>query len=429
MKYETIDPSLFVANRKRLAKMMKPNSLAVFNAADIMPTSADGTMKFKQQSDLFYLSGIDQEQTILVVYPDAINEEWREVLFLRETNEHIAIWEGHKYTKEEATKASGIQQVKWLDDFETIFQMMMAEVDHVYLNTNEHWRAEVLVQTRDARFIKDCKERYPLHQYERAQPLLHHLRAVKSQQEIDLIAHACEITNKGFRRLLGFVKPGVMEYEVEAELIHEFVKNRSAGFAYEPIIASGFNACVLHYLENNRECKDGDLLLMDIGAEYGNYASDMTRTIPVNGRFSDRQRAVYDAVLRVFKGANEILQPGTNIPAYHKEVGKMMESELLALGLIDRTDIKNQDPAWPAYKKYFMHGTSHHLGLDVHDYGKVNREIAENMVFTIEPGIYIPEENMGVRLENDFVVKAGGNLDLMRQIPIEAEEIESLMNA
>ncbi|BDC99599.1 aminopeptidase P family protein [Persicobacter psychrovividus] len=428
MKYEAIDPQLFIQNRANLAKAMKPNALAVFHSNDIMPTNADGTLPFKQHSDLFYLSGIDQEQSILVVYPDAVDEKWREVLFVRETNEHIAIWEGHKYSKEEATQTSGVREVKWLSEFESTFQMMMAEVDCVYLNTNEHWRAEIEVQTRDARFIKQCQERYPLHQYLRVAPIMHQLRAIKSALEIDLIGKACEITNKGFRRVLEFVKPGVMEYEIEAEYVHEFMRNRSAGFAYVPIIASGYNACVLHYLENNKVCNDGDMLLMDVGAEYSNYASDMTRTIPVNGRFSDRQKSVYNAVLRVFKGANDILQPGINIPEYHKEVGKMMEGELLGLGLIDKTDVKNQDPSWPAYKKYFMHGTSHHLGLDVHDYGKVNRVIEENMVFTIEPGIYIPEENMGIRIENDFAVKQGGNIDLMKQIPIEVEDIEAHMS-
>jgi Xaa-Pro aminopeptidase len=393
-----------------------------------MPTNADGTMPFRQNNDLFYLSGIDQEETILLLFPDFHDPKFREILFLKKTNEHIAVWEGHKYTKEEARDTSGIATVMWLSEFESTFNTLMAEAENVYLNTNEHIRAVVEVETRDARFMKRCKEKYKIHKYERSAPLMHELRAIKSKREVELMQQACNITEKGFRRILSFVRPGVWEYEIQAEYMHEFLKNRSKGFAYEPIVASGYSACVLHYVDNNKECKDGDVLLMDVGAEYANYNSDMTRCIPVNGRFTDRQRKVYDAVLSVKNEAEKILVPGTTIPEYHKEVGKLMESELLGLGLIDQTDIKNQDPEWPAYKKYFMHGTSHHIGLDVHDVGNTYRKIEPGMVFTIEPGIYIPDENLGIRIEDDFVIGENGHNNMMANIPIEAEEIEELMN-
>jgi Xaa-Pro aminopeptidase len=428
MKYHPLAQSLYINNRKKLVAQLKPKALAVFNANDIMPTNADGTMRFRQNNDLFYLTGIDQEETILLLCPDFPDASMREILFLRETNEHIAIWEGHKYTKEEAQEASGIQNIQWLSKFEQIFHTLIQLSENVYLNTNEHLRADVQVESRDARFIQQCKLRHPLHQYHRVAPLMHELRAVKEKEEIGQMQIACDITEKGFKRILSFVKPGVMEYEIEAELIHEFIRNRSKGFAYEPIIASGKSACVLHYLENNKPCQDGDLLLLDVGAEYGNYNADMTRTIPVNGKFTPRQKAVYEAVLRVHQGAAEILRPGVTIQDYHKEVGLMMQSELLGLKLIDQTDVKNQDPSWPAYKKYFMHGTSHHLGLDVHDVGTMHYPVKVGMVFTVEPGIYIPEESIGIRLENNIVIQEKGYFDLMRNIPIEAEEIEDLMN-
>lgn len=429
MKYTPLPKELFIRNRTKFAQKLEKNSVAIFNSNDIMPTNADGTMKFRQNNDLFYLCGIDQEETILLLAPDCPNPAMREVLFLRETNELIAVWEGHKYTKAEAEAASGIKNIQWLSAFENILNTVVALSERIYLNTNEHLRAGVVVETRDSRFIKFCKEKYPLHHYERAAPIMHELRGVKEHEEIDQMQIACDITEKGFRRILSFVKPGVTEYEIEAEFIHEFIRNRSKGFAYEPIIASGSSACVLHYIENNKACNDGELLLLDVGAEYGNYNADMTRTIPVNGRFTPRQRAVYDAVLRVHREAAGMLQPGINIQDYHKEVGLIMQSELLGLKLIDHTDIKNQDPAWPAYKKYFMHGTSHHLGLDVHDVGTMHFPITPSMVFTVEPGIYIPEEGFGIRLENNIVIQENGYFDLMRNIPIEAEEIESLMNA
>lgn len=428
MKYLPIDRDLFVKNRQNLIKHLKPKSMAVLNANDIMPTNADGTMGFVQNSDLFYLSGIDQEETILVLFPDFPDEEYREILFLRETNEEIAIWEGHKYTKDEAREASGIQKICWLSQFDKIFNMLMAEAEHVYLNTNEHIRAEIRVESRDARFIKDCQQKYPLHHYERLAPIMHHLRAIKSEIEIALMQHACDITEGAFRRVLAFVKPGVMEYEIEAEYIHEFVRHRSRGFAYQPIIASGSNACVLHYIANNAECKEGELLLMDVGAEYANYNADMTRTIPVSGRFTDRQKQVYNAVLRVHREAYQLLRPGHVIKEYHKEIGKIMESELIGLGLLDKHEVQKQDEKNPLYKKYFMHGTSHHLGIDVHDVGNVYRKFEPGMVFTVEPGIYIREEGIGIRLENNVVIREDGVHDLMRNIPIEAEEIEELMN-
>lgn len=428
MKYNPLPQSLYIKNRKKLADKLPAKSVVVFHANDIMPTNADGTMRFRQNNDLFYLTGIDQEETILVICPDFPDPNMREILFLRETNEHIAIWEGHKYTKEEALAVSGIQNIQWVANFDQVFNTLMALSQHVLLNTNEHLRADVQVESRDARFIKKCKERYPLHHYHRVAPLMHQLRAVKEQEEIDQMQIACDITEKGFRRILSFVKPGVTEYEIEAEFIHEFIRNRSKGFAYEPIIASGANACVLHYIENKEVCREGDLILFDVGAEYGNYNADMSRTIPVNGKFTKRQRQVYDAVLRVQRGAMDILRPGVNIQDYHREVGLMMQSELLGLGLLDQTDIKNQDPKWPAFKKYFMHGTSHHLGLDVHDVGTMHDPITPGMVFTVEPGIYIQEEGMGIRLENNIVILENGHFDLMRNIPIEAEEIEDLMN-
>jgi len=433
MKYTPLSKELYIQNRARYVKQLKPNSIAVFHSNDVMPTNADGTMNFVQNSDLLYLSGIDQEESILVLYPDFHDEKLCEVLFLKPTSELIAIWEGEKYTKKAARDASGIEAVYWLSDFKKLFNTLMAEAEHVYLNTNEHIRAEVEVQTRDARFIQWCKDHYPLHSYYRSAPLLHKLRAVKHQYEIDALQTACDITEKGFRRILGFVKPGVMEYEIEAEYIHEFVRSRSRGFGYTPIVASGPNACVLHYITNSQQCHDGHVLLMDVGAEYANYFADMTRSIPVGGRFTPWQRRVYDAVLRVQREAMKLLRPGNTIPEYHKEVGKIMEGELIDLGLITKQEVADQKEDKPAYKKYFMHGTSHHLGLDVHDVGNIYMKMEPGMVFTVEPGIYVrdkdnPNNSIGIRLENDVVITKDGLIDLMGNIPIEAEEIEDLMN-
>ena len=429
MRYTALDKSLYQTNRKNFTKQLPSSAISIFNSNDIMPTNADGTMAFRQNNDLLYLTGIDQEESILVIFPDHPDEKQREILFLRETNEHIAIWEGHKYTKEEAEAASGIQNIYWTHQFESVFNTLMPFAKKVFLNTNEHLRAVVEVETRDARFVKWCMAKYALHTFERSAPIMQNLRAVKSQYEIDALQEACRITELGFRRVLNFVKPGVQEYEIEAEYAHEFLRNRSKGFAYQPIIASGANAYVLHYIDNSLPCNDGDLLLMDVGAEYANYNGDMTRTIPVNGRYTKRQREVYDAVLSVKNYAKSILRPGTTIPQYHKEVGAFMEGKLIELGLLDKTDVKNQHPDQPLYKKYFMHGTSHHIGLDVHDVGNIYRKIEPGMVFTVEPGIYIREENIGIRLENDIVIQENGYLDLMKNIPIEAEEIEELMNS
>lgn len=409
---------------------MKPKSIAVFNSNDIYPISADSTMPFEQARDIFYLSGADQEETILVLFPDSLDKKHREILFVRETNEHIAVWEGAKLTKEQATAVSGIETVYWLTDFDKVFFDLMTEADTIYFNTNEHYRQSVETQTREDRFIQKCKQDFPAHQWAKSNPILQKIRGVKEPEEIALMQTACDITEKGFRRILGFVKPGVWEYEMEAEFLHEFVRNRSKGFAYTPIIASGANANVLHYVENNQQVKDGDMILMDLAAEYANYSSDLTRTIPANGRFTDRQKAVYSAVLRVKDQATKMLVPGTLWAEYHKEVGKIMTSELLGLGLLDKADVQNEDSQWPAYKKYFMHGTSHHIGLDTHDYGALKTPMKANMVFTVEPGIYIPKEGMGIRLEDDVVIQEKGEpFNLMRNIPIEIEEIEELMNA
>jgi len=429
MKYDRIDSQLFIHNRKRFTQDMQRKSLAVFNSNDIFAISADSTKPFKQHSDILWLSGVDQEESILVLFPDCHDEKHREILFLKETNEHIAIWEGEKLSKDAAYETSGIKTVYWLNQFETIFNQLMTEAENVYINTNEHWRANTEMQTREDRWIEWCQNKYVAHNYLRSNPILHKHRAVKQQIEIDLMQQACDITEKGLRRILPFIKPGVMEYEIEAELWHEFIRNRSSGFAYTPIIGSGRNACVLHYIENNQECKDGDVILMDFGAEYANYSSDLTRSVPVNGKFTKRQKDVYNAVLRVKNAAIEILRPGKTLKEYHFEVGLLMEKELVDLGLITMDDIRNQDPNWPAYKKYFMHGTSHYIGLDTHDYGPWNAPIPEGSVFTVEPGIYILEENVGIRLEDDYVITKDGHHNLMGNIPIEADEIEELMNA
>ncbi|MGB5553504.1 MAG: aminopeptidase P N-terminal domain-containing protein [Flavobacteriaceae bacterium] len=428
MKYDLIPNSLFKKNRKKFMAQMKPKSLAVFNSNDIYPISADSTMPFEQHRDIFYLSGADQEETILVLFPDAMDKKHREVLFVRETNDHIAVWEGAKLTKEKATEVSGIETIYWLTDFDKIFFDLMTEADIIYFNTNEHYRQAVETQTREDRFIQKCKLQFSAHQYAKSNPILQQIRGVKEPEEIELMQTACNITEKGFRRLLGFIKPGVWEYEIEAELLHEFVRNRSKGFAYTPIIASGNNANVLHYVVNNEQCKAGDLILLDVAAEYANYSSDLTRTVPVSGKFTKRQKDVYNAVLRVKKEATKLLVPGTIWAEYHKECGKIMTSELIGLGLLDKADVQNEDPQWPAYKKYFMHGTSHHIGLNTHDYGELKTPMKPNMVFTVEPGIYIPAEKMGVRLEDDVVIQEKGEpLNLMGNIPVEADEIESLM--
>ena len=409
---------------------MKANSLAVFNSNHIYPISADSTMPFQQHRDIYYLSGVDQEESGLVLFPDCPNKKHRELLFLKETNDHIAVWEGEKLTKKRAFEVSGIKTVYWLQDLNKVLAELMAQSDTVHINTNEHYRASIETETREDRFTKWLLNKYPAHKVEKSNPILQRLRSIKDPIELELLQKACNITEKGMRRVLKFIKPGVSEYEIEAEFIHEFLRNRSKGFAYTPIIASGNNANVLHYIENNQVCNDGDLILLDVGAEYANYSSDMTRTIPVNGRYSKRQKEVYNAVNNVKINATNMLIPGTIWADYHKEVGKLMTSELLGLGLLDKADVQNEDPNWPGYKKYFMHGTSHHMGLDTHDYGLLWEPMKTNMVFTVEPGIYIPEEGFGIRLEDDVVIQEkGAPLNLMKNIPIEIEEIEDIMNS
>lgn len=428
MRYNTINKQLYIENRKNFTKYLKPGSFAIFTSNDIMPTNADGSMGFRQNSDLLYLSGIDQEDTMLIVFPDVKDGKHKEVLFIKETSELIAIWEGAKFTKEQAKEISGIEYIYWTHEFEKILKTFVFQAEHIYLNSNEHARRYIDTETQETRLIKWVKEKYPLHKIERAAPIMHKIRSVKNKIEVELIQQACNITEKGFRRLLNFVKPGVFEYEIEAELLHEFVRNRSRGFAYGPIIAGGAGSCVLHYVENNKECKDGDIILLDVAAEYANYASDLTRVLPINGKFTKRQKEVYNAVLSVKKQAVKMLKVGNTFEKYNLAVGEIMTEELLKLGLLKTEDVKKQTSLLPAYKKYFMHGTSHFLGLDVHDVGLFHEPMQAGNVFTCEPGIYIPAENIGIRLENNILITENGQDDLMKNIPIEADEIEDLMN-
>ncbi len=427
MKYSPIDKLFFIENRKKFTSQLLSESLAIFHSNDEMPRSGDQNFPFRQQPDLFWLCGIDQENTILMIAPEHPVPEYREILFLRKTNEHIAVWEGHKYTKEEARSASGIQNIYWTDELPAIMPVLMHHTSNVYINLNENDRFVSEVVYRDERNANDLKGKYPNHRYERSGTIMAKLRAIKSDTEIKLISQACEITNKAFKRVLQMTRPGVMEYEIEAEIIHTFIRNRANGHAYYPIIASGSSACVLHYNENNNECKDGEVILLDFGAEYANYAADLTRSIPVNGKFTTRQRDVYNAVLRVLRAATKMLVIGNTIPKYQEEVGKIMEQELIGLKLLDKTAVSKQDPKQPLYKKYFMHGTSHFLGLDVHDIGNRYLPMQAGMVFTCEPGIYIPEEGLGIRIENDILITEKGPVDLMAAIPVEANEIEELM--
>ena len=429
MKYDKINSELFKKNRKNFIAKMKPNSVAFFNSNDIYPVSADSTLPFEQQRDIFYLSGVDQEESVLMLTTNSEKTRYKEVLFLKETSPHIAVWEGPKLDKKQAYETSGIETVFWLDEMEKIIDDVMQNCETIYYNHNEHYRAKVEVETREERFNKWIESKFENKRKERSNPILQRLRSIKDPIEIKLIQRACDITEKGFRRVLNFVKDGVWEYEIEAEFIHEFLINRSKKFAYTPIIASGNNANILHYIENNKQCRDGELILMDVGAEYANYSSDMTRTIPVSGRYTQRQKDIYNAVLRVKNDATKMLVTGTDWKKYHVEVGKLMTSELLGLKLLDKSDIQNETKDKPAYKKYFMHGTSHHMGLDTHDYGLLEDPMVENMVFTVEPGIYLPDENFGVRLEDDVVIQKNGSpINLMKDIPIEIEEIEDLMN-
>ncbi|PJJ80142.1 aminopeptidase P N-terminal domain-containing protein [Mucilaginibacter auburnensis] len=429
MKYTPVDNNLFTNNRKSFVSRIKPASLALFYANDEFPRSGDQAFLFKQNPDFFYLSGIDQEQSILLLFPDCPNPLYREVLFLRQTSEHIAVWEGHKYTKEEARQASGIQQVYWLTDFDNILHSIINYADNIYINTNENDRYAHTVPYRDIRMLEELRRKYPLHHYKRSAPIMRDLRVIKSDVEVELTKKACAITRDAFIRVLKFVKPGVTEYEIEAEVIHEFIRQRATGHAYNPIIASGKNAIVLHYVDNNQVCNDGDVILFDFGAEYGNYNADMSRSIPVNGRFTPRQREVYNAVLRVMRAATQMIVEGAVWNEYHDEVGKIMTSELIGLGLLTKHDVEKQDTKMPAYKKYFMHGTSHHLGLDVHDFASRYKPFEVGNLLTCEPGIYIPAEGLGIRLENNILITKGGNIDLMADIPVEADEIETIMNS
>ncbi len=429
MKYPTVDRQLFEKNRQNFTKRLSANSIAIFQSNDEFPRSGDQTHLFKQNADLFYLSGIDQEETILLLFPDCPNPLYREVLFLRQTNEHIAVWEGHKLTIQEAKNVSGINTIYWLDEFWNILPSIISYAESIYLNTNENDRYAHKVPYRDIRFIEKLKNLYPLHNYKRAALIMRELRPVKSEIEIELTKKACAITRDAFVRILKFIKPGVAEYEIEAEIIHEFIRQRASGHAYNPIIASGKNANILHYNDNNQICKDGDVILFDFGAEYANYNADMSRSVPVNGRFSKRQKDVYNAVLRIMKEARKMLLPGTIWNDYHAEVGKIVEIELIGLGLLDKQDIAKQDPKFPLYKKYFMHGTSHHLGLDVHDFASRYKPFEAGNLLTCEPGIYIPKEGLGIRLENNILITKNGNIDLMDDIPVEVEEIEEIMNS
>lgn len=409
---------------------MKKDSIAVFNSNDIYPIGADSTFPFEQHRDIFYLTGIDQEETILLLSPQAKEIKNREILFVKKTDKNIKIWEGPKLSKEDARLISGIEKILWLNEFDSTLKEITSQNNGIYLNKNEHYRNNSETQTREDRFISKFKKEYPTHSVYRSNPILQHLRSIKDPLEINQIKKASDITEMGFRRILKFIKPGVWEYEIEAELLHEFISNRSKGFAYSPIIASGKNANILHYIKNNAQCKSGELILIDSAAEYGNYCSDLTRTIPVSGRYSVRQRAIYNAVLNVKKEATTLLKPGNLWKEYHEEVGKIMTAELLKLGLIDKNDVKKQNPKYPAYKKYFMHGTSHHLGLDTHDYGLLSEPFEPNMVFTVEPGIYLPDEGFGIRIEDVVVVQETGDpINLMKNIPIEIDEIESIMNS
>jgi Xaa-Pro aminopeptidase len=429
MKYTPLNAQIFTTNRKRFIQQMQPGSIAIFTSNYEYLWNGDATYKFKQNADFFWLTGIDQEDSFLVLFPDCPVPAYRETLFLKETNAHIAVWDGHKYTKEEATASSGIASVLWNTDFLEKLRPIINMADRIYLSLNENDRFRYQSPYRALDMAKEIQQLFPLHQYERAAPILQRLRSIKQDLELEVMKHAVGISKKGFERLLNFVKPGVAEHEVEAELTHEFLWNRANGHSFAPIVASGPSACVLHYVENNKLCLDGHLLLVDCGVDYANYASDMTRVIPVNGKFNPRQKAVYNAVLHVMKEARKLLVPGTLLMEYHKEVGYLMEEQLVNLGLLTLDEIKQQNPDAPAYKRYFMHGTSHFLGIDVHDVGMRYEPMQAGMTFSCEPGIYIPEEGIGIRIENEILVTNHGPIDLMdeAQMPIEVEEIEAIM--
>ncbi len=427
MRYHNISNTLFRSNRKEFVKQMNKSSFAIFYSNDQAPRNGDQYYPFRQSSDFFYLTGIEQEKSILILAPNCPNEKLKEALFLLKTNEVLEIWEGHKYTKKEAKETSGIENVYWLDDFEPALKEVMSYFDDVYLNSNEYIKFFPDVESRETRLGKTLQAQYPFHTYHRAAPMLTKQRIIKSKQEIDLIKEASAITNKALRRILKFTKPGVWEFEVEAEISHEFTRNRAGGHGYAPIVASGKSACVLHYTENDKICKDGDLLLMDFGAEYANYTADLSRTIPVNGKFTPRQKELYNAVLRVMKEVKKQYVPGSTINDINDKANELMEKELIQMGLLSPEEVRRQDKNNPLFKKYFMHGTSHFMGLDVHDVGAKHEPLKPGMVLTCEPGIYIPEEKTGIRIENDILITDGKPIDLMADFPIEVEEIEALM--
>ena len=429
MRYDKIPNSLFIKNRARFVAQMQPNTIAILTSNDIKHTNADDVMGFAQNNDLFYLCGIDQEETILVLYPDAYKPENREILFVKETNEHIKIWDGEKLNKQDATDISGIERIEWTSDFEKLLQYMAFEADGFYLGHNEHLKRVTKNQvTQQDRLIQWCKQKYPLHDYHRAAKITRALCQIKSAEEIDLIKKAANISVEGFMRVLKATKPKIKEYELEAELTYQLTKSGAIRHAFKPIVASGKNACALHYNTNDDVCNDGEMILLDFGVCYANYNSDTTRCIPVNGRFTKRQKEIYKAVLYCLKEGSKLLKPGVKHADYEKRMGKLVESQLIDLGLLSKEDVAIQDPKKPLYKKYFMHGTAHHIGLDVHDVGLSSRTIEEGMVFTCEPGIYIPEEGIGCRLENDYLITKNGNINLTEAMPIEIEEIEQLMN-
>lgn len=427
MKYLPLNSDLFIRNRKRFVQKMGENSIAIFNSNDELPTNADQLYKFKQNSDLYWLTGIEQEDSMLVLFPHNPDKKYREVLVLVRPNELKEKWDGHRLRAKEATAISGIETIIWLDSLDALLQAWIHLSDTIYLNTNENDRKANLVPVRDYRYAQEMKQRYPLHQYARSAKIMRELRAVKTALEVEVIQKAIDITDNTFRRLLGFIKPGVMEYQIEAEIYHSFLWHRSTGPAYSSIIASGDRARTLHYISNNQECKDGELILMDFGAEYGNYCADLTRTVPVNGKFTRRQKTVYNACLHLHNYAKSLLKPGTIITEYHDKIGEEATQQFLKIGLLKKSDVKNEDPSNRAHRKYLYHGISHHLGIDVHDLGTKTAPLQAGMLLTVEPGIYIEEEKMGVRIENNIWITKNGNKDLMANIPITAEEIETLM--
>jgi len=427
MRYTPIDKSFFIKNRKKLSDKLDRNSIAVFHSNDIYPTNADGVMPFRQNNNLFYFSGVDQENTILLIFPDAKEIRHREILFVLETNEHLTIWEGNKLSKEDVKSLSGIETIYWYHEFESILKQLVYDAQCIYFDQNEHGRAEKIIDTRNDRFIIACKEQFPLHSYGRLAPIVNELRSRKEKQEIEQISKACTITKSAFEYILPRIKPGMKEYEIEADIIQEFIRNGSRGHAYQPIIASGANSCILHYIQNDKICKKDDIILMDFGAEYGNYASDLTRVVPVSGTFTNRQKNVYLSVLTIFKEIKKIIKPGITFSELNKIAGELVSDELVHLKLVSSKELKASKKDSSFYRKYFMHGIGHHLGLDVHDIHVKDAPLKQGMVITLEPGIYIREEGIGIRLENDILLTSKGNQDLMENIPIEIDEIEALM--